>query len=366
MAIANRLYYGLGIEKNCDSAYEYYETVAEPALLSKHVGYRFPKFNTSFIYEDERDSTSISLEENMEDIITYQKYHAETGDATSLYVVAQYYLVKTNPDYEKAREYAEKAAESDIPGGLAILGHLHLHGLGGLEESHALARQYFSKAASKDSELGHYGLGLIYYHGLDNEDPDEHVALNHFQQAAKKDLAEANYYVGKILLEQGNDQVSAKAYFLKALKFNHLGAMFELGRMAKRHFSCKEATEYMKAVAEKNSLVIEVMKTADSAFKQSPEKSLINYLFLADLGISEAQCIAAKMIRSHPQGKKNLELELWLLAAKQAKVEAANIYLENNPEKSAALYKEAYLAGNPKAAFKLGYMYQKGIGVSKV
>lgn len=105
---------------------------------------------------------------NMEEAFKWLSLSAEQGNADAEFCVG--YMLELGigtgekPNYTKAMEFYQKAAEQDHTTALCFLGDFYYYGLG-CEEDMEKAVQYYTASAEKESPLGQYCLGYLYEMG---------------------------------------------------------------------------------------------------------------------------------------------------------------------------------------------------------
>jgi uncharacterized protein len=147
-------------------------------------------------------------------------------------------------DYAKAREWYEKAAaKGNVPAG-KLLQHLPappvtsqdasaLYSQGeryyygqGVPQDYAKAREWYEKAAAKDDADAMFKLGLLYQNGQ-GVPQDYAKAREWYEKAAAKNNADAMYHLGMLYMAQ--DDTKARAWYEKAAAKNNADAMTNLG-----------------------------------------------------------------------------------------------------------------------------------------
>lgn len=136
-------------------------------------------------------------------------------------------------DYAKSFEYYTLAAQQDYPEAITNLGHLYDAGAGVAQNDESAARLY-QRAANLGYTPAMTYLATAYEFGR-GAPQDLARAMEIYEFAANRGDAEANYILGLIFLE-GNrlvqpDVNTAVSYLLEAIKKDHKGAYYELGKM---------------------------------------------------------------------------------------------------------------------------------------
>jgi TPR repeat protein len=137
-------------------------------------------------------------------------------------------------DYDKAREWYEKAAAKGDPAAMTRLGVLYHNGLG-VAQDYATAREWYDKAAAEDNSDAMYNLGLLYNYGR-GVAQDYGKAREWFEKAAAKGNSDAMTNLG-VLYDDGRgvtqDYGKAREWFEKAAAKDNARAMARLGVLYK-------------------------------------------------------------------------------------------------------------------------------------
>ena len=159
------------------------------------------------------------------------------------------------PDFEKAREWWEKAAVQGHAIAQNDFGSLWHNGEGG-ERDYAKARIWFEKAAAQGNVTAKANLGLMYHYGRIGPKPD-YAKAKEFYEAAQEN-AGAQYQLG-ILYENGDgvskDYDTARTWYLKAAKTSapakyRLGILYENGGFGITKDLSRALEWYEKAAAQ--------------------------------------------------------------------------------------------------------------------
>jgi TPR repeat protein len=160
------------------------------------------------------------------------KAGAEHGDATSMRSVGVSYEKGEGvaQDYDKAREWYEKAVAKGDTNAMINLGLLYNNGHG-VAQDRDKAREWFEKAATKDNANAMVGLGLLFEEGL-GVAQDYDKAREWFEKAVAKGNAEGMVSLGA-LYDNGHgvaqDHDKAREWYEKAVAKGSANGMFILG-----------------------------------------------------------------------------------------------------------------------------------------
>ena len=130
----------------------------------------------------------------------------------------RYYAGKeVTQDYQKARQWWEKAAGEGHGAAMSNLGGLYYFGYG-VTRDYVQARQWFEKGAAAGSAVAMYHLGVLYEEG-NGVEKDYQQARQWYEKAAAGRYADAMYSLG-FLYEEGNgvgkDYQQARLWYEKA------------------------------------------------------------------------------------------------------------------------------------------------------
>jgi TPR repeat protein/ankyrin repeat protein len=128
----------------------------------------------------------------------------ETAVARRATVAEEYYNtallyqngIGTPKDYEKAREWFDKAAAQGNAAAQCSLGYLYYNGQG-VRQDYEKARGWFEKAAAQGNADAQYRLGSIYHDGLGIAKDDE-KAWEWFEKAAVQGNADAQHSIREL------------------------------------------------------------------------------------------------------------------------------------------------------------------------
>jgi SEL1 protein len=98
------------------------------------------------------------------------------------------------------------------------------------------------------------------------------------------------------------DYVASHKYFSAAAKHGHPVALFNLGIIYRLGLSvqsnCMLAVTLFKSAAERSDKVKTLVSDAYASVEQDPERSLLSYMVLAEIGLEIAQSNAAWVLES--------------------------------------------------------------------
>ena len=198
-----------------------------------------------------------------------QWFHA-AGDrgylASQTALAVMYYYDSAPPDYQKAFEWANKAAQQNDPRALNLLGIMYNDGHGTPADP-GKAFEYYRQAAQSGDPVFRANLGYCYSRGTgvkpdfaeavrliqplaDNGVPNDALA----QCNAQNELGEL-YYTGDEHLPK-NPNV-AMLWFEKAAQAGHLHSQVVLGMMLAERKRYKDAAKWYRAAAEKGDSLAE-------------------------------------------------------------------------------------------------------------
>ena len=181
-ALALRLFYGLGVKKDVDRAFTFFQAAA---CFGDGVGARYVGEFYDGMYElpDVKTDKKKACE--------YYKKSAEAGDAYGqcLYGKELYSGENVPQDYNKAFELFTKSAAQNDPNGIFMQAQCIWFGRG-TEEDKSKAFELFKKAADFGSAQGALDAGKALYLGEGTEKNLED-AMKYFKKSADKGIEEA-------------------------------------------------------------------------------------------------------------------------------------------------------------------------------
>ena len=140
--------------------------------------------------------------------------------------------LEVKKDYQKAKKYYQKAANSGDAWSKTQLGLMYLQGLG-VTKDETKALRLFQQAAGNGDVSALVQLGLLYSHGL-GLTQDHQKAHQYFQQAAELGDASAFWHLAKLYLNGvgvSKSAVKARQYFKQAAQAGHVNAQAQLAQL---------------------------------------------------------------------------------------------------------------------------------------
>ncbi|KRZ76181.1 Protein sel-1 -like protein 1 [Trichinella papuae] len=384
-----RYFTGTNVPQSCESALSHYRKVAKQ-VIDKVTFSGFISSQRIYLSDEMADLNANSqaiIEENM---LQYYKFLADKGDRNSQIGLANLYLSGARGIEQNvylAYHYYLTAATAGSGTALAFLGKMYLDGTPATPADPTTAFQYFSKAADKGNTLGYSGLGHMYYTGRGTEQ-NFSKAFKYFNLAAEQGSPEGQVYLGTMYYHgwgvTQNLPAALKLFHLASQSGNvvayyNLGQMHAMGLGVAR--SCSTAVEFYKNVAERGVWSTMLMDAYLAYQNGLYDQSVVQYLFMAELGYETAQTNAAyildrgQLIYLSKNSINQRAFLLWKHSAEQgngfSRVRVGDYHYYGigtpvNYEEAAANYKTATeLQRNPQAMFNLGYMHEKGIGIKQ-
>jgi len=106
----------------------------------------------------------------------------------------------------KSLQMIRKRVAAKDPEGIAYLGDLYYHGVGGLDRDMPRGIELWSEAAELGSDNALFNLGVAYYHGL-GAVQDRAKGIRSWEKAAMKGDARSRHNLGKVELTMANSTV---------------------------------------------------------------------------------------------------------------------------------------------------------------
>ena len=305
MSLGYRYWSSINVVSNCEVALSYYRKVASNVaskISSNSVGTVVHRIR---LYDEEEKITGQSQVMLDDDLVQYYQLLADRGDIQAQYGLGLLHYQGArglNMQYDKALHYFSRAAEAGNNYAMAYLGKLYLEGGAYVKQDNATAMKYFKMAADKGNPIGQAGIGMMYFYGSGVE-RDYAKALKYFQMSADQGYVEGHFLLG-IIYYYGygvrKDYKMAVKYFNLAAQLGHVLGYYNLAQMHATGTgvirSCTTAAELYKNVAERGSSS-QLFMEAHNAYKENDlEKSLIKYIYLAELGYEVAQSNAAYIL----------------------------------------------------------------------
>eukprot|EP00842_Homolaphlyctis_polyrhiza_P006569 jgi/Hompol1/6913/HPOL_002365-RA len=326
-----------------------------------------------------------------DEILTFYRLQAETGDPLAQFLVGQMYYQGTDSakiDYAKALQFFRAAAKQH-PGANALVGQdvsiavrqtalaaskaagyigtMYWRGEG-VEANPELAREWFERGISQDNGASYNGLAMMYMKGTVGLEKDEAKAHKYLVEAANRDDVDgmvnlAEYLMRKLVdmrIRMPRPDLTRISILLnKAAQHGNILAYYHLGKMLLKNqggsASCKVALNYLKNVVEHNWHDT-TLDDAELAFKRGDiDTAFLHYLFAAERGYEVAQTNAAWMLDQAIYRPSSKSL---LLYSPEDEIDpyATAIYLWNR----------AANQNNEDARVKVGDYYFYGYGTGKL
>ncbi|KAK5664841.1 ERAD-associated protein [Batrachochytrium dendrobatidis] len=314
-----------------------------------------------------------------DDILTFYRLQAETGDPYAQLITAQLYYQGTDTtekDYSKALKFFERAANQH-PGMAAInsadvsqttlqaarsaakaagfLGVMHSRGEG-VEVDLVKARMWYERGVAQDGAASFTGLGVMYMKGLGGLPKDEAKGVKLFEQGVAHDNADAMVYLAEHLMKAPRVDLTQVTKLLnKAAQTSNLLAYYHMGRMFLKGqgvvTNCKFALTYLKTVSERANWKDTALSDAEEALERGDrETAFLHYLFAAERGYEVAQANAAWML---DRGMYTPSTSLLWMDEK----------LADPYEFAMHLWNRASNQGNDDARVKIGDYFYYGLGM---
>ena len=262
---------------------------------------------------------------SQQDILTFYRLQAESGDVESQLTVGQFYHQGSDTiprDYAKALQYFHLAANQH-PGMKAVsapdasysvrkaaqaaseaagnLGKMYWRGEG-VEPDEATARKWFERGAAQGNSASLNGLGMMHLRGSAGLEKSIPKAVRYFQDAVNKDNADAMVNLAEHYMESPMvDWNRVSSLLTKAAHHGHILAYYYLADMFLKGqgvpVNCQTALPYLKSVTEKGQLIDSSIKKAEAAYTNiDTETAFLYYAFAAEAGSEIAQTNAAWLL----------------------------------------------------------------------
>lgn len=352
---------------------------------------------------------------------------AQLGDSVAQFDIAQMYQQGLGVDksvVQALKYYQLAAAQKDLPAEYQ-LGVLYLQGDEGLEPNYTVGMEWLTDAAFKGNCYAQYALARIYEQGFKDPTGREVIAPDYKRSLAMYQLASANHYgvaqfrLAELMLRQkprdisvaglkmrqmdikqlyqgavqsgivearlplafyeaaDADQIKQAQAFSEAMQAAQAGstdAAFLLGLMYDRGIATQPTRDqalfwYEKSAGNPMSAFILGTYAAESANDKKNLNKATDYLqFSVDKGFEEANYNLA--VIKYQQGKPflaNLKKAIEL-GSQRAGIALADYNMSHSPDsqkfkQSHDLYEQYAQSGDKDAQVKLGYLYERGLGV---
>lgn len=331
--------YGYGVEKDlCKAVRWYKDAVDNGRIANSAISLAFMYKNGEGVVKDKKKS------------INYFMIAAEEGNVQAQRIVSREYILGEvlKRDYELARLWLEKAANTGDAKSQTMLGKFYLSNFGYNDEKKAF--EMFEKAAEQEYTEAEYLLGTCY---LDQIFIEKNIllALLWFDKAAKKGHIKSMYNIGVIYMgNHGTVRDTEKGinYLIMAADENFEDACFMLTQL------------YMNGIENYNDKDIYVNL-----------KDALNYA--RKLVSMSADCEYQRLLASILNKLGNItESEVWYKRAiangsESAKLDLSRMYITEGINYSQAVsmlepfsYKE-----NGEAQYLLAYCLENGYGCNR-
>jgi TPR repeat protein len=278
--------------------------------------------------------------DTLKEAFTVEQTGAAHGDASSMQGLGAFYAHGQGvaKDYDKAREWYEKAAAKGDAFAMNNLGVLYQNGYG-VAQDFAKAREWYEKAAAKDNAAAMNNLGTLA--------KDSAKAREWYEKAAAKGEAEAMNNLGARYVHGdgvAQDFAKAREWYEKAAAKGNANAMAALGLLYADSKDYRKAREwYEKAAAKGNAAAM----TNLGVFYQN------GYGVAQDFAKAR-EWYEKAAAKGEAEGMTNLGA-LYEIGQGVAK----------DYGKAREWYEKAAANGEPAAMISLGLLYAHGQGVAK-
>ena len=367
--------HGLGVPKSCWSAVSYYQPVAEKVVDLSVVPDALPSIERLKL--SKQNAGTLKSDRSQKEVLQYYQYNADMGNVDAQAAVGQVFNFGSHGmerDHEQALKYLQLAADAGDEEAMAHLGHMHANGFG-TEKNLKKAKAFFEAASKGDSRSSQYALGYMYLMG-EGVEVDHGKAMRLLGEAAGAGHVESNFLLG--VIHQNGIGVKKKSpqralqHYTLASHGGHILAGYNAAMMHLAGIgvakTCKPALEVLKVIAEKGPWASALQLGHEAFFSSKYSRSLLQYLEAAEMGMELGQANAAWLMRQAyilPSGlRPRVTFDLYQASALQGNVQSllttADAFMsgegvEQDWERSAAIYYQAQEERSPQAMFHLGY-----------
>ena len=192
---------GLGVEKNLEKAFQWYEKSFEN-------GHSEGALAVGWFYEKGE-----IVDRDLQEAMKMYEFSAAAGNVSAQYNIGVMFAKGrgVQQDYKKAKLWYERAARNGHMLANVNLGNLYLTGRG-VERDLAEAKRYYEVAAIGGHALGEFHLGMIFAKGLGNE-ADLGMATYWLGKAAEQGLMEARELLDEVEWRM-RDEAIARCFFV--------------------------------------------------------------------------------------------------------------------------------------------------------
>ena len=384
--IGNQFYYGLGVEQDYKEAFHHYQKAenaygfyrmasmymkgegvdldlikAEDCLLRCRSKVAAASFELARLYESNRDIFQKGNEEifdlykdSLIQMIDQEKKYQDSF--TEMRIAGLYLEGKgTDVDVDKAIDWLKKSSLHDNPDAYYQLGYMYSSDKYSLNNT-KLSQEYYQKALEgylgqekeNSNANAEYRIARMYQNGLTGDRINMDKAIYWLEQAAIHNHSAAAYQLAKIY-EKGQyvlrDMDTARKYYQLSSDHGNSFASFKLGSMYLEEGNIEKAVSYLKQAAEGD------VSYAD--YKLGQIYSSETY------GVSnaeQAQSHYAKAIKGFE--KDFSEHEDGFIAYRIGYMYQKGIGTDIDIQKSIEWYSKAADIGSPDAMYQLGYIYR--------
>lgn len=314
LALGNRYFN----EKNYAEAVKYYRKAAE-------LGNAYAQTTLGWMYDQAK-----GVRRNYAEAAKWYRKAAEQGNNVAQNNLGTLYYngqgVKRN--YSEALKWFRKAADHGIAAAYGWLGDMYYNGQG-VKKNYGESAKWYRKAAEQGYAYAQNELGVLYYNG----------------QGVKRNYGEALKWFRKAA-DQGNEA-----------SYGWLGSMYYEGQGVKKDYS--EAAKWFRKGAERGD---------------EGSQFYLGWMYEDGTYVGKDDAEAAKWYRkAAAQGNKEAKEKLQYLDEYLNNPESIRAYEQgyqyyisnNNYEEALKLFKKAAALGNHQAEYMLGWMFERGIAVTK-
>mmetsp|Transcript_19319 Transcript_19319/g.31640 ORF Transcript_19319/g.31640 Transcript_19319/m.31640 type:complete len:899 (-) Transcript_19319:54-2750(-) len=427
MALGYRYAFGHGVQRQCETAAEYYNQAAEKVVEYVQKPENSPVLKWPRL-SDDRDMSSEKGEDD--EVIQYIQFSADHGNVENQMRLGTWYywgFERVPQNATKAFQYFEMAAKEKDVSALSNVGHMYIHGIG-VEQNNATGLDYFRRAMKiahdvltssdgkikPDDSAALNGLGYcyLYGHGVPISYAD---ALENFKLAAEKGNPDAQFNLGTMYahgIGTAQNYPLAFQYFRAASLNSHTLALYNVAVMNLRGQGtpkdCLKALPDLKRVAERGPWAHNITLAVRAFISGDVSDALLRYVHAAEQGYEAALSSAGWLFDRGPVSKVEQALGIpppiasfssssnatrmsyrellqherlaralkyYLRAAEQnnleAQIRAGDLYYfgMGTPvryDMALTQYRSAGKEGqsrHPQALYNVGYMYEYGLGV---
>lgn len=401
MALGYRYDAGIGAIKSCETAAKHYKSVADKVMDWYRSG---PPGGRNWVQEawhiSEEDggvygegasasssgsnaalkaSGTMESDAKIADIIEYLDLMSQKGDSKATASLGRMYYngqrgLPTN--YELARKYFRTVSlrywKSDLQSKdvkqpidrvaasvAGYIGKMHLRGEG-VPQNFEKAKLWFERGQTYGDPMSQHLRGLMELHGY-GVDRNIKMAVALFRSAADQNYGPARVQLGRLLLEQGDEQDLrlARTHFEQAVAmYSDIEALYFLGEMSLHGIgkdkTCAQAVRYYKFVVERAEPFLSSWCEASRAYEDGAnDLAYLHFLLAAEQGYEYAQSNVAYMLDTERDSKSMFSLFQEYRPSSK---------LLSNPREALIYWTRSSRQSNVDATVKMGDYYFHGIG----